>query len=388
MGWRFRKSIGGKYFRVNLGRHGVTSTTFGKRGAPHVTVSRNGTRVGTSVPGTELYYTQKIHGPSTETTRFPAVRPSGQPTTPPVVPPGGEQEQPNGHRPPWSRLVIASIACGAVGLPFAPFQATAQFAQFMATVALILSIIGLAIIIRKKNGHSVTAAIVAILLSLTTGMTATASLTDSTSTTEARSHSSSTSTSKTSASKAKEKRASAEKKAQKEKEKAQKEASEELDAAKTALVGKITEAHTLLDSSNNNVADPQTRLALTDAINAAAAVNSTDPQEYTGAVGPLQTAMDTVNASVQQKKQNDAAAAQAAAQAAAAEAQAQAQSAAAAQAQADAQVQQQQQQQQQSTGTAHGGAFCSPEGAQAQSDRSSNILTCRVAADGRLRWKL
>ncbi|BDR54954.1 hypothetical protein KIMH_10650 [Bombiscardovia apis] len=40
-----------------------------------------------------------------------------------------------------------------------------------------------------------------------------------------------------------------------------------------------------------------------------------------------------------------------------------------------------------SGGSAHGGAFCSPEGAQAQSDRSSNILTCRVASDGRLRWK-
>ncbi|MDF7664861.1 DUF4236 domain-containing protein [Bifidobacterium sp. ESL0745] len=40
-----------------------------------------------------------------------------------------------------------------------------------------------------------------------------------------------------------------------------------------------------------------------------------------------------------------------------------------------------------SMGKAHGGAFCTPEGAQAQSDRSSNTLTCRVASDGRLRWK-
>lgn len=40
-----------------------------------------------------------------------------------------------------------------------------------------------------------------------------------------------------------------------------------------------------------------------------------------------------------------------------------------------------------SQGTAHGGAFCSPLGATAQSDRSTSILTCRVAADGRLRWK-
>lgn len=39
-----------------------------------------------------------------------------------------------------------------------------------------------------------------------------------------------------------------------------------------------------------------------------------------------------------------------------------------------------------SLGRAHGGAFCSPAGATAQSDRSSSILTCRTAADGRLRW--
>lgn len=39
-----------------------------------------------------------------------------------------------------------------------------------------------------------------------------------------------------------------------------------------------------------------------------------------------------------------------------------------------------------SLGRAHGGAFCSSAGATAQSDRSSSILTCRTASDGRLRW--
>ncbi|WP_432623436.1 hypothetical protein [Bifidobacterium sp.] len=35
---------------------------------------------------------------------------------------------------------------------------------------------------------------------------------------------------------------------------------------------------------------------------------------------------------------------------------------------------------------AHGGAFCSEQGATAFSDRSTSILTCSVASDGRLRW--
>lgn len=41
----------------------------------------------------------------------------------------------------------------------------------------------------------------------------------------------------------------------------------------------------------------------------------------------------------------------------------------------------------QNVGTVHGGAFCSSEGATGISDRGGATLTCRVAADGRLRWK-
>ncbi|MCX8672964.1 hypothetical protein J3T91_05485 [Bifidobacterium sp. B4001] len=36
--------------------------------------------------------------------------------------------------------------------------------------------------------------------------------------------------------------------------------------------------------------------------------------------------------------------------------------------------------------TVHRGAFCTPAGATGHSDRDSNILTCRTARDGRLRW--
>lgn len=66
--------------------------------------------------------------------------------------------------------------------------------------------------------------------------------------------------------------------------------------------------------------------------------------------------------------------------------------------QAQQQAQQQEAQQQSATApiapeprsasgpTVHRGAFCTPAGATGRSDRDSNILTCRTARDGRLRW--
>jgi chemotaxis protein histidine kinase CheA len=40
----------------------------------------------------------------------------------------------------------------------------------------------------------------------------------------------------------------------------------------------------------------------------------------------------------------------------------------------------------QAGGTVHRGAFCSSQGSTGIADRGGNILTCRVARDGRLRW--
>lgn len=85
------------------------------------------------------------------------------------------------------------------------------------------------------------------------------------------------------------------------------------------------------------------------------------------------------------QKQQQEQAQQQAQQQAAAQAQAQAQQQAAAQAEAEAQ-QQAAQSQSRSMGTAHRGSFCSGAGSTAQSDRDSDILTCRVARDGRYRW--
>lgn len=63
MGFRFRKSVSlGKHARINIGKNGISGITFGSRGAPHVTVGTKGTTVGASIPGTGISYSQKISG--------------------------------------------------------------------------------------------------------------------------------------------------------------------------------------------------------------------------------------------------------------------------------------------------------------------------------------
>lgn len=71
MGFRIRKSISlGKGLRLNLGKSGITSVTMGKRGAPHVTVGKGGTRFGTPIiPGTGISYETRLDKPSKKTRR-------------------------------------------------------------------------------------------------------------------------------------------------------------------------------------------------------------------------------------------------------------------------------------------------------------------------------
>lgn len=66
MGFRIRKSISlGRGLRLNLGKSGITSVTIGKRGAPHVTVGKGGTRFGTPIiPGTGISYETRLDKPS------------------------------------------------------------------------------------------------------------------------------------------------------------------------------------------------------------------------------------------------------------------------------------------------------------------------------------
>lgn len=86
----------------------------------------------------------------------------------------------------------------------------------------------------------------------------------------------------------------------------------ELLQAQQSLQSKITEAGNLLSSSENQVADDSTRTALTQAIDNANAVSSTDPADYAAAEQSLQSAMDAVQSSEAQKQAADAAAQQAA----------------------------------------------------------------------------
>ncbi|WP_143516386.1 hypothetical protein [Pseudoscardovia radai] len=177
-----------------------------------------------------------------------------------------------------------------------------------------------------------------------------------------------------------------------------------LPQAQQDLQSKLTEANTLLASSENQVADESTRVALTQAITAASAVTSENPDDYTQAQQSLQSAMDAVTSSEQQKQAADAAAQQAAQEEASREAEQQAQQQAAQQAQQQAAQQAQQQAQQQATQSAQKptqstqsntntgktirrGEFCSKSRIGEQAT-ASNGGTVTCTADGnRARWK-
>ncbi len=87
-----------------------------------------------------------------------------------------------------------------------------------------------------------------------------------------------------------------------------------LPQAQQDLQSKLGEANKLLTTSENQVADESTRVALTQAISTASAVASDNPNDYTQAQQSLQSAMDAVTSSEQQKQAADAAAQQAAAE--------------------------------------------------------------------------
>ena len=91
----------------------------------------------------------------------------------------------------------------------------------------------------------------------------------------------------------------------------------DLDDARAALAAKKEEASRLLGDSDGKVADNATREALQNAIGQAGQTKGDKAQAWRDAVGPLQSAIDQVNASMQAKTQADQQAAEQAAQAAA-----------------------------------------------------------------------
>ena len=95
----------------------------------------------------------------------------------------------------------------------------------------------------------------------------------------------------------------------------------DLDDARAALGAKKDEASRLLGDSDGKVADNATREALQSAITLAGQTKGGKAKAWRDAVGPLQSAIDQVNASMQAKAQADQQAAEEAAQAAAQQAQ-------------------------------------------------------------------
>ena len=91
----------------------------------------------------------------------------------------------------------------------------------------------------------------------------------------------------------------------------------DLDDARAALDAKKDEASRLLGDSDGKVADNATREALQNAIGQAGQTKGDKAQAWRDAVGPLQSAIDQVNASMQAKAQADQQAAEQAAQQAA-----------------------------------------------------------------------
>ena len=91
----------------------------------------------------------------------------------------------------------------------------------------------------------------------------------------------------------------------------------DLDDARAALGAKREEASRLLGDSDGKVADNATREALQNAIGQAGQTKGGKAQAWRDAVGPLQSAIDQVNASMQAKAQADQQAAEQAAQASA-----------------------------------------------------------------------
>ena len=81
-----------------------------------------------------------------------------------------------------------------------------------------------------------------------------------------------------------------------------------LEDAKTALNAKKDEASTLLSDSDGKVADNAVRDSLQQAISQAGSIKGDKAETYQDAAAALQSAIDQVNASIQQKSQADQAA--------------------------------------------------------------------------------
>lgn len=395
MGLRIRKSISfGKGFRVNLGKSGITSVTFGKRGAPHITTGRRGTRFGTPVvPGTGISYETRLDKPKTRQSRKESRKSTATahepdavaqtsviPTT--LAEPGtggnGNGEKSNGDgtvktRKPfykrWWFLVLAVLVVltiiGSISTPSYDLPDTVGMNVAEAQ--------------QKLKGIGFTNVKVV-------GQTS-----DKTDIWKVKSQSPANGKQKASTAIS---------------------LTVEKDLSKIPTLvktgAKLTDVETLLAGYGYSAGDYSVKTDSGDNVSeqndwSVVSVSNDDTPVITvhseaADEAAKKKAEEEAEEEAARKAQEEAEAQKAkeeadrkaAEEAARQQAEQQKQAEAEQQRQAEQQQQQAQQQQQtqhQSTGTAHGGAFCSTEGARAQSDRSSNILTCKPASDGRLRWQ-
>ena len=389
MGLRIRKSISfGKGFRVNLGKSGITSVTFGKRGAPHITTGRRGTRFGTPVvPGTGISYETRLDKPKTRQSRKESRKSTATahepdavaqtsviPTT--LAEPGtggnGNGEKSNGDgtvktRKPfykrWWFLVLAVLVVltiiGSISTPSYDLPDTVGMNVAEAQ--------------QKLKGIGFTNVKVV-------GQTS-----DKTDIWKVKSQSPANGKQKASTAIS---------------------LTVEKDLSKIPTLvktgAKLTDVETLLAGYGYSAGDYSVKTDSGDNVSeqndwSVVSVSNDDTPVITvhseaADEAAKKKAEEEAEEEAARKAQEEAEAQKAKEEADRKAAEEAARQQAEQQKQAEAEQQQQQAQQQQqtqhqSTGTAHGGAFCSTEGARAQSDRSSNILTCKPASDGRLRWQ-
>lgn len=338
MGFRIRKSISlGKGVRVNLGKNGISSVTFGKRGAPHVTVGKRGTYVGASVPGTGISYNHKIAGqksPSSKPAKNKAKVSSSTTTAqlPAAVPLSGTSTStyyPSNVGAPTSSAIppVSYTGPSNLGGPANP-PSGGNHANHSKQPKAWKKWIGIIIV-----------AVVALAIG---NMSA-----DPTQ--------------------------SSQYKQLEQQLTSQKQHNNKLQRQVDELNRKLDDIQDLKDQLEQQKAEQDSQQKQLDQQQSEQEQKQQEQDQKQQEQDQRQTQLDEREKNIAQRE----------------EAKKQAQE------QQLAQVAQQQSQAAQSPaqapavtslGRAHGGAFCSSAGATAQSDRSSSILTCRTASDGRLRW--
>lgn len=335
MGFRIRKSISlSKNVRVNLGKNGISSVTVGKRGTPHVTIGQRGTYVGASIPGTGISYSQKVSGAKrapVKKTRKPAEPVEADTSLMPAVASSPEHSEFSDSlsdadvpgAPP-----VLSIGTPDLGAPTDPPSGRSHAKNPK----------------QPKKWKRWATIIIVVFVALIVGNIS-ADPTQSNQYKELQSQLTS-----------------------------QQKRNDELQSQIDKLNQKLDDVQDLKKQLEQQKTEQDSQQKELDK-------QKSEQEQKQQEQDKRQTQLDEREKNIAQREEaKKQAQEQQAAQVAQQQAQAQAQAAArsqSTQAQAPATA---------SVGTAHGGAFCSSAGATAQSDRSSSILTCRTASDGRLRW--